>query len=132
MQLQPFSHRVSTPRSRIPKWCSTLRNSYLVTINHQPIHSMDDLLLAISTACQNGIINASCQFATERSYGIHPHHSVPQLYFDQLNIIAQHLQDIKASQHSTHTDASIRQTQPTPHNTENTSRPEQIVSQSAH
>jgi hypothetical protein len=46
--------------------------------------------------------------------------------------IAQHLQDIKASQHSTHTDASIRQTQPTPHNTENTSGPEQIFHKSAH
>jgi hypothetical protein len=33
-----------------------------------------------------------CLFATDNSYGIHPHHGVPQLYFNQLNVIAQHLQ----------------------------------------
>jgi hypothetical protein len=34
-------------------------------------------------------------FATDRATGIHPQHGIPQLYFDQMNIIAKHLQDIR-------------------------------------
>jgi hypothetical protein len=39
-------------------------------------------------------------FATDRSFGIHPHHGIPQLYFDQLNVIAKHLHDIKHEDNS--------------------------------
>lgn len=33
-------------------------------------------------------------FATGKNYGIHPQQGIPQLYFDQMNIIAKHLQEI--------------------------------------
>lgn len=82
---------LNTPGSRIPKWRSTLRNAYLTNFNNQPIYNHTELIHAISHARKQGTINATCQFATDRRYGIHPHHGVPQLYFDQLNIIGQHL-----------------------------------------
>jgi hypothetical protein len=47
-------------------------------------------------ARKTGIINATYTFAVDKSYGIHPHQGIPQLHFDQLNVIAQHLQSIKA------------------------------------
>ncbi len=61
---------------------------------------MDDLTNAIMNAQQQGIINATREFATDKSYGIHPHQGIPQLYFDQLNIIGQHLQAIKHDQNA--------------------------------
>jgi hypothetical protein len=44
------------------------------------------------------MIKAKCTFAINKSYGIHPHEGIPQLYFDQLNIIAKHLSDITKEQ----------------------------------
>lgn len=116
MQLQLCQHRsrlqlkdmvLSTPASRIPKWRSTLRNAYLITFNGKSIHNMDDLIQAISQARHTGMINPTCQFATDKSYGIHPHHGVTQFYFDQLNVIAKHLQDMKMEHSDIPTDARI-------------------------
>jgi len=90
---------ISTPGSRIHKWCSTLRQAYLLQFNKERITSHESLLQAITTARDTGLIKADCLFATDHAYGIHPHHGVPQLYFDQLNIIGQHLQG--TSQHET-------------------------------
>jgi hypothetical protein len=52
-----------------------------------------DLVDTIREARAKGCIKLKCKFATDKSYGIHPQEGVPQLYFDQLNIIAQHLKN---------------------------------------
>ncbi len=49
----------------------------------------------IQGACQQQCLKAECIFATDKSYGIHPQEGIPQMYFDQLNIIAKHLQELK-------------------------------------
>jgi len=96
----PYRHRLqltnmalSTPGSRIPKWRSVLRKAHLIEFNHQSIHTIEELEAAVAQARKSGVIKATCLFATDRSHGIHPQHGVPQLYFDQLNTIAKHLQD---------------------------------------
>jgi DNA-binding XRE family transcriptional regulator len=72
-----------------------LRNAYLLTILQESITSIDDVHRVIQRARSNGILKIGCTFAVDKSYGIHPHEGIPQLYFDQLNTIAQHLQAIK-------------------------------------
>ena len=94
-RLRIIDMALSTPASRIPKWRSTLRNAYVISVQGQPIHDEDSLLNAIKHARQEGYLNLQCVFATDKSYGIHPQEGIPQLYFDQLNIIAQHLQNIR-------------------------------------
>jgi len=98
----PYRHRLrlldmtaGTPGSRIPKWRSALRNTYLLTIQDTNIGNLEECLQAIQHARKFGIIKLKCTFAVDKSYGIHPHEGIPQLYFDQLNTIAQHLQAIK-------------------------------------
>jgi hypothetical protein len=99
-ELCPYRNRlrfvdavISTPASRIPKWQSTLRNSYILAVNQVPIHSDMDLVDTIREARAKGCIKLKCKFATDKSYGIHPQEGVPQLYFNQLNITAQHLKN---------------------------------------
>jgi hypothetical protein len=94
---------LSTPASRIPKWRSQLRNAYLVEFNHHPIYTIEDAIQQICTAREQKIIQAQCKFAVDNSYGVHPHTGVPQLYFDQLNTIAKHIQEIQNETKSTTT-----------------------------
>jgi len=94
LQLQNMA--ISTPGSHIPKWRSVLQNAYLLTFQHQPIHTIEQLEQAVQQAKETGVIKATCTFATDRSYRLHPQKGIPQLYFDQLNTIAKHLQDIEA------------------------------------
>jgi hypothetical protein len=51
--------------------------------------------MAIQAARDKKKFKIQATFATDRSYGIHPYQGVPQIYFDQLNIIAHHLQEIQ-------------------------------------
>jgi len=50
----------------------------------------------VTDARKSGTLKLDCTFATDRSHGIHPQHRVPQLYFDQLNTIAKHLEELQA------------------------------------
>lgn len=86
---------ISTPGGRILKWRSTLRNAYLLAFNEHSIANLEQLEQAVQIARKNGVIKATCKFATDRSHGVHPNHGIPQLYFDQLNTIAKHLLSIK-------------------------------------
>ncbi len=92
---------LSTSASRIPKWRSQLRNAYLVEYNHQPIQAIMDAVLQISKAREQCIIQASCKFSVDKHYGVHPQTGVPQIYFNQLNIIAQHLEEIRTESNTT-------------------------------
>jgi dUTP pyrophosphatase len=94
---------LGTPGSRLPKWQSLLRHTYLTTFQDHPIHNIKDLEDTVQKARQEGLINATCTFAVDKSYGIHPQQDIPQLHFDQLNIIAKHIQSInhKCAQEST-------------------------------
>jgi hypothetical protein len=49
---------------------------------------------AIQSAKHSGKLKAVLVISIDKSVGIHPQHGVPQLYFDQLHVIANHLQAI--------------------------------------
>jgi hypothetical protein len=99
-RLQLINMAKSTPGARLHKWRSTLRHAYLLKIDNQDITCIDDLKIAINNKRLQGKLKITCCFAMDRSFGIHPHHGIPQLYFDQLNVIAKHLQDIKHKENS--------------------------------
>jgi dUTP pyrophosphatase len=92
-----------TPGSRLPKWRSVLRNAYLISVQDSQITTLEDVKQAIQHARSLGTLKINCKFAVVKSYGIHLHEGIPQLYFDQLNTIAQHLQAIRPT---------VRQLQP--------------------
>jgi dUTP pyrophosphatase len=113
-QLHLQDMTLSTPGSRIPKWQSTLRNAHLINIEGTPVYTDHDLLMAIQAARDKKKFKIQSTFATDRSYSIHPYQGVPQIYFDQLNIIAHHLQEIQRETNQ----ASIKEA------TESSKRPE--------
>jgi len=94
---------ISTPASRIPRWRSTLCNAYIISVQGNQIYNMEDLQHHISHARKEGQLKVQVVFATDNSFGIHPQEGIPQLYFDQLNIIAKHLQaaQVPATVHTT-------------------------------
>lgn len=90
MQLQDMA--VGTPGIRIPKWRSTLRRAILLTFNNTPITDVGTLRNAVAQARSAGQLKATCEFATISMHPIHPNEGSLHLYYDQLNVIAQHLQ----------------------------------------
>jgi hypothetical protein len=110
---------LSTPGSRVPKWRSTLRNTYLTQINGVPVDNITHITNVIAKARQERNIKIKCSFACDKSYGIHPFEGVPQLYFDQLNIIAQHIKSTKEDELAT-----IKQTSTKPNDSISTNNTE--------
>jgi uncharacterized protein YukJ len=54
-----------------------------------------DLEQAIYQARQQHMIKAKMVIATDKTYGVHPHEGIMQIHFDQLNVIAKHLDAVK-------------------------------------
>jgi len=73
---------------KITKWRSTLRESYVLQCNVYPVTS--------TTYLQQAIIGTKDEytetmFSTMEKQALHPQSGVPQLYFDQMHHIDQHL-----------------------------------------
>jgi len=85
---------LSTPGSRLKKWRSVLRNTYILKFNDFAIQSQDDFEHAIRQTRLRKMMKAKLVVATDKTYGVHPMEGVLQLHFDQMNVIAKHLQDI--------------------------------------
>ena len=88
----------STPSHRIPRWRSTLRNSNIIEIDGTPVSTIQQLKQLISDARQRMKQHIIVKFATEERISIHPQNGTPQIYFDQLNVIAKHLHEIKTGE----------------------------------
>jgi hypothetical protein len=48
---------------------------------------------AINQFCHCPLLKARLVVAIDHSYGVHPSEGILQIYFDQMNVIAKHLQD---------------------------------------
>ena len=84
-----------TPSARIPKWRSTIKHSYIHSINHQRITSVNQVVNLIKRFRQQNAPKVQITFATLHKTAVHPEKGVPQLYFDQLRSISNHISDIK-------------------------------------
>ena len=95
LQLVNFSN--STPAACIPRWCSTLRHSFPISIGNTTISSLDDIRKDIRTARTNKDESVTCRLRVIENTAMHPQNGVPILFHDQLNVISEHLQSIKLS-----------------------------------
>ena len=84
-----------TPSARIPKWRSTLKFSYIHSINDTPITSTQQIETIIRSLRKEKCKSVNITFATMKKTSVHPEKGIPQLYFDQLRCIAHHIHDIK-------------------------------------
>ena len=87
-KVQLLSCSKGTPAGKIPRWRSTLRDSSVLTVNQTPITDITSLKRAIRE-CDDPTITIT--FGTIEKQAMHPQTGVPQLYFNQLNHIGQHL-----------------------------------------
>ena len=79
---------------RIPRWRSTLRHSYITSVNGVPLTSIVEFVALVDTARKLGSLTIPISFATIDRQAMHPVLGVPQIHHDQMNIVAAHLNDI--------------------------------------
>jgi deoxyuridine 5'-triphosphate nucleotidohydrolase len=96
-----------TPAARISKWNSQIRNGYLTGADNKPIKTINDFRKHITDIRKNKKENTTIQVATISKQAMHPQQGTPQMYHDQLNIIAQHLWEIKHTPISTDNEKQI-------------------------
>ena len=94
-RLQITDMAISTPGSRIKSWRTVLRKSYILKFNDFAVQTQEDLEHAIQQTRLRKMLKAKLIIATDKSYGVHPMEGILQIHFDQLNVIAKHLEDIK-------------------------------------
>ena len=82
--------RKSNPAAKIPKWRSTLRNAILISIDGNSIKCKLDVMKAIQKAQKNSKGQMTLIFAPIEKVTMHPQHGIPQMFSDQLNVIAEH------------------------------------------
>jgi deoxyuridine 5'-triphosphate nucleotidohydrolase len=80
---------------RIPKWRSELRKSYITHVNNIKVETMKDLSTIFMKIRETHQKQFKIGFATVHKQAMHPQLGIPQLYQDQINIIGEHLWDIK-------------------------------------
>ena len=90
-----------TPAARIPKWRSQLRGAILRKVDNVEIKNIKDVVqtieklkLRLSNKRSNEKM-VNLQFVMLEKVAVHPQKGVPQLYFDQLNVIATHHMEMK-------------------------------------
>ena len=83
---------------RVQRWKRELKKGYITSINDVPIQTIDEIKALIAQARTNNTCNTiNIGFATLTKQSMHPQYGIPQLYHDQMNIIGQHLWDIRQS-----------------------------------
>ena len=78
----------STPAARIPRWRSTLRHATIVAIDHVPINTIDDIKSSITSSRSSSAKHTTITFMPLEHVNIRPDTNIPQIHFDQLNVIA--------------------------------------------
>ena len=85
-----------TPSARVPKWRSQLRGAMLAAIDGIEVTSIADVVRTLdkikfqSSTKKVSERNVRLKFITLEKVSVHPQKGVPQIYFDQLNVIARH------------------------------------------
>ena len=85
----------STPCARLPRWRSELRDAYITSVGNKPISTIEEFHACIAMARTNGQQDLEIGFATIEKSSMHSQLGIPQLYQDQLNIIGEHLWDLR-------------------------------------
>ena len=83
------------PSAKIPNWRNDLRNSYITRVNGVPVKTKGEIIEQIEVCKLAKLKHVEITFSTMEKQGLHPQHGVPQLYYDQLQLIAQHIFEIQ-------------------------------------
>lgn len=83
-----------SPAGKQSKWKSTIHNWCIVAIDDIIMGMVEDVFTYFAATCHK---QAHCKikYTFQEWAHTHPEHGIPILYGDQVNIIAQHLFDIK-------------------------------------
>ena len=85
----------STPCAQLPRWRSQLRNAYITSVNNIPVATVDEFKAKVRQARTDNLKNIEIGFATIERTAMHPQMGIPQLYQDQLNVIGEHLWELR-------------------------------------
>ena len=94
-RLQVTNMLPSTPAARIPRWRSTLRQSFPINIGDTPISNIKDIEDAVSVTRKQKLPTIKLTFGLMNKTAMHPQNGFPIIFHDQLNVISKHLADIK-------------------------------------
>ena len=94
-RVQLISCTQSTSSARLPRWRSELRNGFITSINSSPITTIKDAKDEFRKIRKSGDTTFTIAISTKNKLSMNPQLGTPQLYHDQVNIIAQHLYEIK-------------------------------------
>ena len=73
-----------------------MRDAYITSINNTPVCTQNDITNHIKHHLSSDVTTPlKIGFSTISKQALHPQLGIPQLYHDQLNVIASHLYDIK-------------------------------------
>ena len=85
----------STPCAKLPRWRSELRGAYVTSVNGDSVSTVAEYEEKVKNARTQGAQEIEIGFATIEKAAMHPQLGVPQLYHDQLNVIGEHLWDLR-------------------------------------
>ena len=81
----------STP----PRWQSELHSTYVTSFNNEPLTTKQQFKDKVKEARMSNATEVVVRFATIERLSMHPEKGIPQLYQDQLNIIGDHLWELR-------------------------------------
>jgi len=93
--------RKGTPAARIPRWRSQLRNAVLMEINGKMVKSIQDVIRTVEHLKLQMEWNkrkykvVTLLFKTVEKISVHPQRSIPQMHYNQLNVVARHQLELK-------------------------------------
>ena len=86
------------PGVKIPLWQQQLKGSYITAVNDMSVKCISDIHNAVKYSKQMKLKDINDIFSTIEPQVLHPDYGIPQLYHDQLNVIANHIFDIQHDQ----------------------------------
>ncbi len=102
-RIQLIDMAKSTPAHKIPRWRSTLKRAVIIAVDDNPVAHEEDIKKYISMARQKQADTIMVKFATPQPQPLHPTEGSLMLYYDQMNIIANHLKQAYPHKHHTYT-----------------------------
>ena len=84
-----------TPAAKISRWRSTLRGAVLQQIGHTTVETIEDVTKIVESMKLAQQAEVQLTFLTVEKVPIHTQQGIPQLFHDQLNILAKHHQELR-------------------------------------
>ena len=78
----------STTAARIPRWRSTLRNGIIIAIEDTPVETIADITTIIASSRASTTKSLRFTIIPVEHVNIRPDNNVPQINFDQMNIMS--------------------------------------------